>query len=136
MLASRRPWTVWLLRYPAKPGPRPPIEPPDTRRPADFTAVPRTHPSRSLLPIKPIQIAGRLGSLDRAGRSRRALELVRTGNHAVEAGHRAAVIRLGDAHEQLGDAVGSGRQRDLVVQLQPGRIGIFAPRGASRQVRT
>src|SRR6476646_6148396 len=100
MAAIRRTWTVWLLRYPAESRPYPPTEPSDVRRSADLTADPRNHPSQSRSsPIKPIQIPSRLESIGRAGLSRRALKFVRSWNQAIEPGHRAAVILLGDVCE-------------------------------------
>src|SRR5262249_42772206 len=75
--------------------------------------------------IRGVIVASGPGSIDRADFSRRALEFVRSRNQAVEPSHRAAVILLGDACEQLGDAIGGSRQEALIVQLQPGRIGIL-----------
>src|SRR5262249_47258463 len=73
-----------------------------------------------LSPSKPIHVvvvASRRRSIGRAGFYRRALELVRSGNQAVETSHCAAVILLGDAHEQIGDTIGGGGQEALIVQL-------------------
>src|SRR5690606_15951839 len=44
---------------------------------------------------------------------------------AVEPSHRAAVILLDNAHEELGYTVGGSRQVALVIQLQPGRISVI-----------
>ena len=80
MAAIRRPWTVWLLRYPAEPdrvrrsSRQTRAAPPISRQTPEIT-----HRGSSF-PIKPIQVPSRLGSIGRAGFSRRALELVRSGN--------------------------------------------------------
>src|SRR5262245_4071170 len=102
------------------PGPRLPIEASDVSRPADFTAAPQNHALAVLSPIRPLQgvvVARQPGSIDRAGLSRRALELGRRRDQAVEPTHRAAVILLGNARERLGDTVGGRRQETFVVQL-------------------
>ena len=75
-----------------------------------------------------------LGSIDRGGFSRRSLELIGSRNQAVEPGHRAAVILLGNAREKLGDAVGSSRQSCSLFSFSPAdseNSTIFAISGTS-----
>src|SRR5262249_48967943 len=95
MVAIRAAWTAWRTRNP------------DAVWPAGLTAVPPKLIAIGCLPIRLIQVDGGVRSIDRAGLSRLAFELVRSGNEAVEPGHGAAVILLGDGGKLFGDAVGS-----------------------------
>src|SRR5262249_61715208 len=97
----RRPGVARLERDLPQPEPLARIAVSGWRRTADLTAAPQNRPLRWSSPLKHSGccVASRPGSIDRAGLSRRALELVWSRNQAVEPGQCAAVVLLGDAGE-------------------------------------